>query len=206
MFPAIIAAVQGVDAATGSQGSSWVSSLFGGGASSDQEKAARALSGTAIQAGPYSVPELLNAMRAGGGPAVEEIRTAVELKDFMAPSVWGGSWTPELLATAAVYFAHGAVDGVVAKNEKKIRDAVGRVITQYGGLEVQGTDEGGAWGDPILDYGTPTVPNFGGSYTAPQGTVDRPSQAGVSGSQILLAVFVVVIIGGVAALAIKARG
>lgn len=138
MLTAAYGAFTAVDAATGGATSGWVGGLFGGGASSDQEKAARALSGASIAAGPFTPEQVVAALSVGGAPAFSRLVTAVELKDFMRLRVWGGPWTPPLLANAAVFFAHGGIDGNVVKNEAKIRDAVRALVTRAGVVPIPG--------------------------------------------------------------------
>lgn len=157
MLTAAYAAFEGADTATGGAVSSWISGVFGGGASSDAEKAARALDGQHIAPGPYTVEAVRAALQAGGNSAFLTLKRAVELKDFMRPgrNTWPGPWTPDLLANAAVYFAHGAIDGKVTKNETKIRDAVAQLVTRYGS---------GAGTTSSSPYTQPSEAPYGGSF------------------------------------------
>jgi hypothetical protein len=171
MLAAVYAAYQGADAVSGGGLSSWFGSVLGGGgASSDAEKAARALSGDYIQPGPYTPEMVRGAIQAGGNTEFQKLVKAVELKDFMRPGskTWPGPWTPDLVSTAAVYFAHGAVDGVLKKNEIKIRDAVAALLARFGGVADSGPitvtpPYGGGYSDPSA---TNTTPNW--DYPAPQ--------------------------------------
>lgn len=207
MVTAVLAAAQGADAATGGAFSSWVGSLFGGGASSNAEKAARALQGP-VQSGPYDPQDVAYALELGGAAAVSRLKTAVELKDFMrpGPKTWPGPWTPELLANAAVFFAHGGTDGTVAKSEVKIQEAVASLLASSG--------VSGGWGTP-----TPASTGWGG--TVPEPTVapwgnPAPSsgsvapigatQAGLDGTQLVTAAFLALVVGGLAWLLIRRGG